>query len=81
MRLPEKPTLLAAVFMDYICPFCYVGDVRLDRLREEARALYSESERACRNGASCLGSAVCRATPRAGRSDGRTNRRGGEHAN
>lgn len=29
-----KPTLLATVFSDYICPFCYVGDVRLDRLRE-----------------------------------------------
>ena len=30
-----KPELLATVFTDYICPFCYVGDVRLDRLREE----------------------------------------------
>jgi predicted DsbA family dithiol-disulfide isomerase len=30
----EKPVLLATVFSDYICPFCYVGDVRLDRLRE-----------------------------------------------
>ena len=30
----EKPVLLATVFTDYICPFCYVGDVRLDRLRE-----------------------------------------------
>ncbi len=30
----SKPTLLATVFTDYICPFCYVGDVRLDRLRE-----------------------------------------------
>ncbi len=30
-----KPTLLATVFSDYICPFCYVGDVRLDRLRED----------------------------------------------
>jgi predicted DsbA family dithiol-disulfide isomerase len=29
-----KPILLATVFSDYICPFCYVGDVRLDRLRE-----------------------------------------------
>ena len=29
-----KPVLLATVFSDYICPFCYVGDVRLDRLRE-----------------------------------------------
>ena len=30
----SKPVLLATVFTDYICPFCYVGDVRLDRLRE-----------------------------------------------
>lgn len=30
----EKPALLATVFTDYICPFCYVGDVRLERLRE-----------------------------------------------
>jgi len=31
----EKPELLATVFTDYICPFCYVGDVRLDRLRDD----------------------------------------------
>jgi len=30
-----KPELLATVFSDYICPFCYVGDVRLDRLRDD----------------------------------------------
>lgn len=30
----EKPRLLTTVFSDYICPFCYVGDARLDRLRE-----------------------------------------------
>jgi predicted DsbA family dithiol-disulfide isomerase len=30
----DKPVLLATVFTDYICPFCYVGDVRLERLRE-----------------------------------------------
>ena len=30
-----KPELLATVFTDYICPFCYVGDVRLNRLRDE----------------------------------------------
>jgi predicted DsbA family dithiol-disulfide isomerase len=30
----EKPVLLATVFSDYICPFCYVGDARLGRLRE-----------------------------------------------
>jgi predicted DsbA family dithiol-disulfide isomerase len=31
----NKPVLLATVFTDYICPFCYVGDVRLERLRED----------------------------------------------
>mgnify|MGYP001818588925 CR=1 FL=1 len=30
----DKPVLLATVFTDYICPFCYVGDVRLQRLGE-----------------------------------------------
>ena len=35
MAVTEKPELLATVFTDYICPFCYVGDVRLDRLRED----------------------------------------------
>ena len=35
MATTEKPELLATVFTDYICPFCYVGDVRLDRLRED----------------------------------------------
>jgi len=35
MVVVQKPELLATVFMDYICPFCYVGDVRLDRLRED----------------------------------------------
>lgn len=30
----EKPVLYATVFSDYICPFCYIGDLRLDRLRE-----------------------------------------------
>ena len=30
----EKPRLAVTVFSDYICPFCYVGDARLDRLRE-----------------------------------------------
>jgi predicted DsbA family dithiol-disulfide isomerase len=34
MTVSEKPVLLATVFTDYICPFCYVGDVRLDRLRQ-----------------------------------------------
>jgi predicted DsbA family dithiol-disulfide isomerase len=31
MRQPEKPTLLATVFMEHSCPFCYVDDVRLKR--------------------------------------------------
>lgn len=31
----EKPRLFATVFSDYICPFCYVGDARLNRLRED----------------------------------------------
>jgi predicted DsbA family dithiol-disulfide isomerase len=35
MVVTGKPELLATVFSDYICPFCYVGDVRLDRLRED----------------------------------------------
>ncbi|HQU15834.1 MAG: hypothetical protein B7Z66_03305 [Chromatiales bacterium 21-64-14] len=30
----DKPTLLVTVFVDYICPFCYVGVTRLDALRE-----------------------------------------------
>ncbi len=33
MAVTAKPELLATVFTDYICPFCYVGDVRLERLR------------------------------------------------
>jgi predicted DsbA family dithiol-disulfide isomerase len=35
MAVTAKPELLATVFTDYICPFCYVADVRLDRLRED----------------------------------------------
>ena len=35
MTESSKQELLATVFTDYICPFCYVGDVRLDRLRED----------------------------------------------
>ena len=36
MNMPatNKPVLLVTVFSDYICPFCYIGDLRLDRLRE-----------------------------------------------
>ncbi len=29
-----RPLLKATVFSDYICPFCYIGDLRLNRLRE-----------------------------------------------
>lgn len=35
MNEPRKPILLATVFSDYICPFCYVGDARLNHLRDE----------------------------------------------
>jgi predicted DsbA family dithiol-disulfide isomerase len=31
----EKPRLSVTVFSDYICPFCYVGDARLDKLRAD----------------------------------------------
>ncbi|MGA7800459.1 MAG: DsbA family protein [Gammaproteobacteria bacterium] len=31
----KKPQLRATVFSDYVCPFCYVGDVRLNRLRAD----------------------------------------------
>ena len=34
MAVSTKPVLLSTVFSDYICPFCYIGDLRLDRLRE-----------------------------------------------
>jgi len=34
MPATDKPVLLATVFSDYICPFCYIGDLRMDRLRE-----------------------------------------------
>lgn len=30
-----KPELRVTVFSDYTCPFCYVGYVRLERLRDE----------------------------------------------
>ncbi len=30
-----KPELKVTVFSDYICPFCYVGDARLNRLRAD----------------------------------------------
>ncbi len=30
-----KPGLKVTVFSDYICPFCYVGDARLDALGDE----------------------------------------------
>jgi len=31
----SKPELKVTVFSDYICPFCYVGDARLNRLRAD----------------------------------------------
>lgn len=30
-----KPLLKVTVFSDYICPFCYIGDLRLNRLRDQ----------------------------------------------
>lgn len=30
----EKPTVRLTLFTDYICPFCFIGDLRLQRLRE-----------------------------------------------
>ena len=37
MTTPEqsKPPLHVTVFSDYICPFCYIGFVRLEKLREK----------------------------------------------
>lgn len=35
MTRSDKPVLLATVFTDYICPFCYIADVRLERLRAD----------------------------------------------
>lgn len=34
MEEQSKTPLKVTVFSDYICPFCYVGDARLDKLRE-----------------------------------------------
>ncbi|MFQ5935807.1 MAG: DsbA family protein [Acidiferrobacterales bacterium] len=31
----SKPELPVTVFSDYICPFCYIGSVRLEHLRDE----------------------------------------------
>ncbi len=33
--MPDKPELKVTVFSDYICPFCYIGDARLNRLRDD----------------------------------------------
>lgn len=30
-----KPIVYVTAFMDYVCPFCFIGDLRLERLREE----------------------------------------------
>lgn len=36
MTVPaDKPELRVTVFSDVICPFCYIGAARLDRLRDE----------------------------------------------
>ncbi len=34
MKQQTKESLKVTVFSDYICPFCYVGDARLDKLKE-----------------------------------------------
>ena len=35
MALHEKPLLRVTVFSDYLCPFCYLGWLRLERLRAD----------------------------------------------
>ncbi len=35
MTIDKKPELRVTVFSDYICPFCYIGDVRLNKLRKD----------------------------------------------
>lgn len=34
MTMGTKPQVLVTVFSDYICPFCYLGFLRLERLRD-----------------------------------------------
>jgi predicted DsbA family dithiol-disulfide isomerase len=34
MRKQVKPEINVSVISDYICPFCYIGHIRLNRLRE-----------------------------------------------
>lgn len=34
MNADTKQHLKVTVFTDYVCPFCYVGDARLDKLRD-----------------------------------------------
>lgn len=36
---PDKPVLHLTLFTDYICPFCYIGDLRLRRLEESYQVL------------------------------------------
>ena len=31
----QKPELRVTAFSDYICPFCYIGCLRLEKLRED----------------------------------------------
>ncbi|MFQ6022433.1 MAG: DsbA family protein [Acidiferrobacterales bacterium] len=35
MHAKNKPPLRVTVFSDYVCPFCYIGSVRLEHLRDE----------------------------------------------
>lgn len=35
----RRPQLRLTVFTDYICPFCYIGDLRLQKLRKDYEVL------------------------------------------
>ena len=35
MTTDTKPLLKVTVFSDYICPFCYLGWLRLEKLRSD----------------------------------------------
>ena len=35
----QKPQLRLTLFTDYICPFCYIGDLRLQRLQNDYEVL------------------------------------------
>ena len=35
----QKPLLRVTLFTDYICPFCYIGDLRLQHLQNDYEVL------------------------------------------